>query len=202
MEEEIIRKSSEIYRKYGIRSVSMDDIARELSISKKTIYRYFKDKDDLIEKVVKAYIDKQQCSMKDFSSAEMNAIDVLLEISRFLISNHTKLNTSMLYDLQKYHPKAWDLIFKFRREHIYDNICENMRIGIEQELYRSDLKIDIIARFYVNRIEQSFDQISNEIENHSFEDIFNTMFINHIRGIANDKGLAYLEEKIKNNKLN
>lgn len=202
MEEEIIRKSSEIYMKYGIRSVSMDDIARELSISKKTIYQYFKDKDDLIEKVVKAYIDKQECNMKEYISADMNSIDVLLEVSKFLISNHTKLNTSMLYDLQKYHPKAWEVIVKFRREHVYDYICENMKQGIVEDLYRDDLKIDIVARFYVYRMEQTYDLITLKIENYSFEDIFNTMFINHIRGIANTRGLAYLEEKIKNDKLN
>ncbi len=202
MEEEIIRKSTEIYIKYGIRSVSMDDIARELGISKKTIYQYFKDKDDLVEKVVTGYIHTMECKMMNCTSPGLNSIDQLLEISKFLISNHTKINNSVMYDLQKYHPKAWEIITNFRSCHTYDNILENMKNGVEQGLYRDDIKMDIIARLYVYRMEQSYDIMTNIIANYSFEDIFNTLFIYHIRGIANAKGLAYLEKKIKNENLN
>lgn len=202
MEEEILRKATEVYMKYGIRSVTMDDIARELGISKKTIYQYFKDKDDLVERAVSNYIKSQENKIDMCCNGEgMNAIDQLLEISKSLISHHSRINHSMIYDLQKYHPRAWDLIINFRKEHAYTNIYNNLLLGIQEELYCKEQKADIIAHLYVSKMEIAFNELMNETRQYSFEEVFNSLFIYHIRGVSNARGLKYLDKKINNEHL-
>ncbi|NTW31318.1 MAG: TetR/AcrR family transcriptional regulator [Bacteroidetes bacterium] len=174
----------------------MDDAARELGISKKTLYQYFKDKDELVKKVVEYQMDKQQEDMTKLINHKANAIEELLMVSK-LISNFLKqASPTTSYDLQKYYPEIWKNIITNRREHIFKQISANMKKGIKEGLYRKNLNIDIIAHFYLFRVEttHTFDLI---VENkYSYEELFNTFFDYHIRGIANKKGIEYLENKI------
>ncbi len=194
---EIIIKVSEIYLKYGIKSVTMDDVARELGISKKTLYQYFKDKDDLVKKVVDYHMDLQHESMKGFASKNVNAIEELLMVSKFIANFLKQINPSVTYDIQKYYPEIWKSITSDRRDHIFNQIKENMKRGIKEGLYRKDLNTDIIAHFYLIRLDaaKTLDLITEN--KYPYEEIFNTFFSYHIRGIANQKGIDYLESKKK-----
>jgi len=193
----IVAKVSDIYMKYGIKSVTMDDVARELCISKKTLYQYFKNKDDLVKKVIQYNMSSMHNEMRKLISKKANAIEELLFVSKFISQYFNKINTSVTYDLQKYYPVIWKNINSDRRKHIYERIKDNMKKGIKEGLYRKDLNIEIIANFYLFRIEmsQTFDLV---IENkYTFEELFNTSFNYHIRGIANHEGIKYLESVIK-----
>ena len=200
--DELIIKISQLYLKYGIKSVTMDDVSRHLCISKKTLYQYFKDKDDLVKKVVTFYLANQECEEQSLHNEKYNAIDILLVISKYLANKIKEMNPSVNYDLQKYHPESWKILAEYRHNHVYEQIKQNMIDGIKQGLYRKDLKIDLIATFYLFRTEKAMDDNFFQIKDYSFEEIFNNMFIYHIRAIANEKGLKYLEEKIKNENLN
>ena len=193
-----IIKVSELYLKYGIKSVTMDDVARELSISKKTLYQYFKDKDELVKKVIEYHVSFLHKEMQNLISKKVNAIEELLLVSKFTSQFLKQINPSVTYDLKKYYPEIWKNINLGQRDHIFCSIKENMKKGIKEGLYRKDLNIDIIAHFYLFRIEmsQTFDLIAES--KYSYEDIFNTSFNYHIRGIANQKGIDYLENKINN----
>ena len=192
--EEIIAKVSELYLKYGIKSVTMDDVSRELGISKKTLYQHFKDKDDLVKKVVVYQMSFLAAQMEKLSDNKMNAIEELFCVSKFISKYLKQINPSVSYDLQKYYPQVWKDINMDRRGHIFNRIKENMQKGIKEGLYRDNINIDIIARFYLFRIElsQTFDLLVDS--QYTFEEIFNTSFYYHIRGIANQKGLEYLEK--------
>jgi len=200
--EDIIIKVSDLYLKYGIKSVTMDDVARELGISKKTLYLHFKDKDELVKKVVDYHMDGQLAQMREVAFQKTNAIEELLMLSKFLSEFLKQVNPSVTYDLQKYYPEIWKNIVTNRRDHIYRQIKDNMKKGIKEGLYRNDQNIDIIAFFYLFRLEMSkmLDLIAET--KYPFEEIFNTLFSYHIRGIANEKGIAYLECKIKNGQKN
>jgi AcrR family transcriptional regulator len=196
--DDIIVKVSDLYLKYGIKSVTMDDVARELGISKKTLYLHFKDKDELVKKVVDYHMDVSLAEMRNLASKKINAIEELLMLSQYLSQFLKQINPSVTYDLQKYYPEIWKNIATGRRDHIYKQIKENMKRGIKEGFYRSDQNIDIIAYFYLFRMEMS-KTLDLIVENkYSFEEIFNTLFSYHIRGIANQKGIEYLECKIKN----
>ena len=188
--------------RYGIRSVTMDDIARELSISKKTLYQHFTDKDDLVKKIVESYLNEQKCEITRLCTYDMNAIDILLIISKYLTKQMTEINLSVNYDLQKYYPECWKVVENYRETHMLENIRLNITNGIKQGLYRNDFNIDIIAKGYILRFNPD-DNIQDWIKNSglTFEEVYQTLFIYHIRGIANKKGLEYLEQKIKNDQI-
>lgn len=195
---EIIAKVSDLYLKYGIKSVTMDDVARELGISKKTLYLHFKDKDHLVSSVIKYKMDSQHEAMRKVCKMKVNAIEELLMVSKLITQFLKNVNPSATYDLQKYYPEIWKNISRDRRDHIYQQISDNMKRGIKEGLYRSDLNIDIIAHFYLFRLEMS-NTLDLIVENkYSYEEIFNNFFSYHIRGIANQKGIEYLERKLKN----
>ena len=201
MKNETIKKITDLFLKYGIKSVSMDDIARELCISKKTLYQYFSDKQDVVIKSVEYSIKEQISKIEEFGKIQSNnAIDILLLVSKELISNGTKINMNINYDLQKYYPKAWEVLTKHRQENVFERISENIQKGIKEKLYRDNFNIDVISYFYMNHIETAFNNIV-EKTNIGISEILETLFIYHIRGIASNKGIKYIDLHLKNKKL-
>ena len=195
---EILERVLVLYMKYGIKSITMDDVARELSISKKTLYLYVKDKADLVDKAVEHQLSVHRCEIAKIDTQKLNAIDILIQASKFVCEQFKNMNSSVSYDMQKYYPNSWSKIVDYRSSHIFEHIKLNMQLGIEQGLYRSDLNIDIISHLYVLKMEEVFLRTDDGIlKKFTSEEIFNTMFHYHIRAITNKKGLEYYENKIK-----
>lgn len=199
--EEIIEKVLNLYLKYGVKSISMDDTAKELGISKKTLYQYFSDKDDLVEKALNFHFERQRATMVTIDSNYINAIHELLLVSKSLSRFIEAINPSFTFDLQKYYPKLWEKIITERRGHIFKHIRQNLEKGMAEGLYRTDINIDIIVNYYIFRIETTGNANLKCNDKYDPEEVFNTLFIYHIRGIANQKGIEYLENFIKNEQL-
>ena len=200
-ERTITDRTREIFMKYGIRSVSMDDISRELGISKKTLYQHFLNKSDLVRRVLQCSQDEFEQKIDSITSGEQNAIDDLLEIS-LIIGDHMKeVNVAVNFDLQKYYPELHREFLEKKRSFASRYLKENVEKGIREKLYRSDLNGELISKLYVQKIEDLHDPNFYERENISFAEVFQVMFENHIRGIANDQGIKYFEERKKKLKL-
>lgn len=197
----IIGKVGELFKKYGIKSVSMDDIAQQLCISKKTLYQYFKDKADLVVKVVNSHNCDHDKKFVDLINSEMNAIDALIEVSKHLIEMLKDINPPILYDLRKYYPELTKDLIVNRKDHVYNNIKTNLLKGIEEGLYRQDVNPDIITAIYVKRMDDIFLEEDSYLNRFAQHEIFSQLFIYHIRGIVSEKGLKYFENKIKNEPL-
>lgn len=193
----MIEKIGELLYKYGIKSQSMDDIARELGISKKTLYLHFKDKKDLVMQVIMHGVNAQSCKFKQIiTQNKLNAIDVLFYVSKQIAENHKNINQNVHFDLQKYYPEAWQILSEHNKKHIYGKICQNMEQGIQEGLYLNDLKISIIAKLYVQQV-NNVSLIEDMNEDLSFDEILRNIFVYHIRGIASEKGREYLEYKLE-----
>jgi TetR/AcrR family transcriptional regulator, cholesterol catabolism regulator len=194
---EIIERASVVYTKYGIKSITMDDLARELGMSKKTIYKYFEDKNDLVRSIIemKSEMDKAICINCQQNSE--NAIDDLIKISELVVEHIGNVNPTVFYDLKKYHPDAWEVMVKHKWEFVFSMIQRNIERGIEEGVYRTDLNSEIISKLYV----ASTDAIMNvEIfpwPNFKFYEVFTELINFQIRGMANDKGRKYLQLKLK-----
>src|SRR5258706_1385580 len=104
--DKILRGAADLFTRYGIRSISMDDIARHLAVSKKTLYQHFADKDELVTVASEAHIEESKKQFESFTTEAINAIDELAKISVCLRKDMTEMNPSLLFDLKKYHPKA------------------------------------------------------------------------------------------------
>ena len=199
MEEKIIKilqQVSDLYLKYGIKSVSMDDVSRELGISKKTLYEYFNDKTDLVSKFLDFQISKIRTVFEEEREDDNNAIDHLLEISHIITGFFKNFSPTIHYDLQKYYPEVFKSLFEYKRVHMFASVIANLERGIREGFYRSDINPELIAQFYVSRIEAFLMADSLNGREYTTNELFAEMFTYHIRGIASKKGIEYFEKKI------
>jgi AcrR family transcriptional regulator len=198
----ILSESLRLFMKNGIRSISMDDIAKELGMSKKTIYQYVANKTELVEMVLDFMREKESNICIDGDIKNMNAIDILLAVSRN-VSRHMKdLNPINAYELQKYYPSIYREFIIKKRDHVYTTLKQNFEQGIAEGIYRNDLDIDLVARLYIQKLVDVHDPEFLSSVNFGFEKVFQVMFDNHIRGIANAEGLAHYELQIKLSNIN
>lgn len=195
--QQIIEQAGKIFMRLGVRSVNMDDIAQHLRISKKTLYQYVKDKNELVLRTVKFICDHHRSSICAIREKGLNAIDENFEIAKFIADQLGKMHPSIHFDLQKYHMEAWDLLQRTEKADILECVTANMQKGIDEGYYRDDLNIPIIARIYIARFDVTFDGVLFPSQEFNFDDVVWEMFRYHIRGIASEKGLKYLMKKVK-----
>lgn len=155
--ERILVKSHELFNRYGIRSVSMDDIAAQLGMSKKTLYQYYVDKDELVNAVFTEVMEnnKQECGLARANGTNaIHEVFLSLDMLQEMLEN---MNPSVLFDMQKYHPSAFKKFQDYRNNFLYKLIRENLERGISEELYREDIDIDVLTRYRLHSIMLSFD---------------------------------------------
>ena len=133
---------------------------------------------------------------------KMNAIDILLEVSKNVSKQLQDLNPSNAFDLQKYYPVIYRDFILRKRDHVFEQVKQNFTQGISEGIYRNDLDIDLVARLYIQKLVDVHDPEFLSSVNFSFEKVFQVMFDNHIRGIANAEGLKYYEQQIQKTTLN
>jgi len=197
----IIEKVSELFMKYGIKSVSMDDISSQLGISKKTLYQYFKDKADLIYKVVMNYNCEHDKGMTEILQSKLNAIEILLLVSKHTLDMLKSLHPPLLFDLRKYYPEITKELIVGKKSDVFNKIKNNLLKGIEEGLYRNDLNPDIIASLYIKRLDDVFFEKDFYAQDYPQHEVFKQLFIYHLRGIVSSKGLKYLETKMDTNTI-
>lgn len=185
---------------YGIRSVSMDDIANALGMSKKTIYQYFADKDELVVAVVGDVIRKseQDCE-RDQAQAE-NAIHEIFLAMEMVVEMFRSMNPSIVYDMHKYHPNAFRLFQQHKNEYLYNVMKENILKGIKEELYRPEIDVEIMARFRVESIMVTFNPEFQRSLKNSMAEIQTELIIHFLYGLVTLKGykliLKYQQARI------
>jgi len=196
-EKDILIKAGELFMTYGIKSMTMDEIARQMGISKKTLYQHVSNKQDLVEKVVSSRISEEQECICEMVGPKGNAIDQLMEMTDFVRGNMKKMHPSVMFDLQKYHPEAWKKLQDHKEKFIFDTIKLNLIEGIEDGMYRNNLEPEIVARFYLSMVNTVLNPIESGFIELDFDqsEIHEQMMRYHIRGIANEKGRSYLKEK-------
>lgn len=191
----IIDRVSDLYMRYGIRSVTMDDVSRHLGISKKTLYSYVKDKRELVELTVNNHLNKNFKAEADLKRQNLNAIDELLEVYRFAGEMIKDANPSYQYDLQKYYPHLCDKFNQFTKENLFHIIKNNLEKGIKEGVYRQEMNVELIARMHAFRHFRSEDLDRENIEFLMKKDSFREIFLYHTHAIVNNKGREILKQK-------
>jgi AcrR family transcriptional regulator len=201
-EQEFLLKVVQLFSRFGIKSMTMDDIARNLGMSKKTIYQFVSDKNELVFKAMKSIIDMEMAVARRLCDENENAIDMLFALSKDIARKYSQMHPSINYDMQKYHPDAWHIFQEFQTKFVTQCIQENIERGIKQRLYRDNLDPYLIANFYSSKLHMCSDGLIFPPDKYSFQTIHLEMMRYHIRGIASEKGLAYLKEKVKQENQN
>jgi AcrR family transcriptional regulator len=195
--ERILNSALSLYSKYGLKSVTMDDLCRELGISKKTLYQIVVDKNDLISLVLDYERELQQSSMEKLFRSGLNAIDELIHVNRHIHTNQVIHSPTFYFDLKKYYPFFYNDWLEFKRKRMYDMIIRNLEKGISEGLYRKDMDVRVIAKLHMARTEMlHVSDIVND-EEFSTTSFVDEVFQYHIHGICNEAGLAYFKNKMK-----
>jgi TetR/AcrR family transcriptional regulator, cholesterol catabolism regulator len=193
-----------LFMRYGIRSVSMDDIAGGLGMSKKTIYQFFADKDELVDAIIEADIRDMRVDCDYCFTGSMNAIDeVFLTMDRML-EHLRNLNPTLLYDLQKFHFKSYRKFLQHKNSYLLEIISKNLERGKEEELYRSDIDVEILSRFRLESMMAAFNQEAFPSDKYNLADVTLVIMEHFVFGLTTLKGhklvLQYQQERTKKKK--
>lgn len=178
----------ELLLQYGIRSISMDDIAAKLGMSKKTIYQFYKDKDELVEEVIGGLIfNNQETCIADKKKAD-NAIHEIFIAMDLVTEIFRSMNPTVLFDLQKYHPTAFSKFQNHKNEFLLSMMRQNIKRGIDEELYRSEINVEIMSRFRVESMFIPFNQEFVKNAKASLVDIEQEIIVHFLFGLVTLKG--------------
>lgn len=196
--EKILEGTELLFTRYGIRSVSMDDIARHLSVSKKTLYQHFADKDELVYRMSARYLARTSRNYEEIKNTSSNSVEELSRISVRMKQDFESMNPSMLFDLQKFHQKAWGLYNQHKMEVISQSVEQNINKGIKDGLFRADLNPNILARMRIAMMESGFNENIFPRDQFNFVEVQSQLFELFVYGMCTEKGrklyLKYKEE--------
>ena len=188
----ILTEADSLFKRRGVRAVTMDDIARELGMSKKTLYQYFSNKAEIVHGVTECHFEEEKAMTNEIIEKAGNAVEEFLMILQAFTKTMQEIPTNMVYEIQKYYPKAWCLFDEFKMDYVMDAVRKNLTRGVEQGLYRKDMDIEIVTMI---RIAQ-FDMIFNpDIFPPKKWDVFKVQeeqFKLFLHGIVTMKGKKYI----------
>lgn len=197
--DKILKGAESLFMKYGVRSITMDDIARQLGVSKKTLYQHFADKEDIVTQVCTQNMHTTLKQFDEINKTAENAVEELAKLSMCLKQNMEETNPSLLFDLQKYHPRAWAAWIEFKQKNIYDSVKRNLDQGIAEGYYRPELNPDIISILRLGMIEMAFDDRVFPHGKFKLWDVQMQIFDHFVYGITTEKGKKlYQKYKLQN----
>ncbi|APG66130.1 TetR family transcriptional regulator [Tenacibaculum todarodis] len=197
MRDKLLHTASEMFLNLGFKSVTMDDIANEIGVSKKTIYSHFKNKTELVAAVTSKVFCTICEGIDAINEQKKNPIIELFEVKSFAMSFLKDENSSPQYQLQKYYPKIYASLKLKQFEYMQHCIKKNLTRGIDQEFYRADIDIDFIARIYFNGMIAIKDNDLFPLKKFSMNQLMNHYLEYHLRGICTEKGIQILENQLK-----
>lgn len=156
IKDRILRHAMTLFMQKGIKSVSMDDIAADLAMSKKTLYKWLANKDELVHAVMQQHLLETQHDCEQLQGHATSAIDELFRMMDWMRQQFGEVHPSIFYDMQKFHPATWQLWVSHKHEYILAQITDNLRRGIAEELYRPELDVEVLARLRLAQIELAF----------------------------------------------
>ena len=189
IKDRILKGAEELFIRYSVRSVTMEEIARHLGISKKTLYQHFADKDDIVSLATEQHINKRCGEFDDIQKKSKDAIQEMVLLSSRMRENMKNANPSMLYDIQKYHPKAWKAWIEYRNKFIRSSMERNLNEGIEQGYYRANINPHIIATIRMEMIQIGFDEQVFPRDEFNTSEVQMQLLDHFTHGILTEKGL-------------
>jgi len=198
MKSRILIKGTELYFRYGVKTVTMDAIANELGISKKTIYQHFPDKDTMVFDVVKAFIEQDNAKWDELDRLYSNVIEKIFKSFEMTKDLLTQMNPRLLYEIQKYFPNAYQLFVEHGEKCINENLIADFKKGAEFGFFRDDIDFELLARLRMAEVNFAFNPDfypNNKLPLYETQLVMLDIFM---RGIMTEKGLI-LYTSYKNN---
>ena len=199
MKDDILKTAAELFLTYGFKSVTMDEIANALGMSKKTIYQYFENKNVLVEATTLYMFNLISNGIDEIRAQKLNPIEEIFEIKRFTMLHLKDEKSSPQFQLQKYYPKIFESLKTNQFCVMEDCVACNLTEGVEQGLYRDTINISFITKIYFNSMMALKDKELFPLNNFSMHELMNHYLEYHLRGICTEKGLETLKKYIHTN---
>ncbi len=199
MKEKILDKAIDLFLKLGFKSVTMDDLANEMGISKKTIYTHFENKTKLVEACTMHMFQLISYGIDHIRLLKKNPIEELYDIKKFVMHHLKDEKSSPLYQLQKFYPKIHQTLRDKQFEVMQDCVVENVKRGIDQGIYRENLNIDFVSRIYFSGATTIKDHRLFPPQMFPVQELEDDFLEYHLRGIVNPKGRNILNTIINSN---
>ncbi|HRE52437.1 MAG TPA: TetR/AcrR family transcriptional regulator [Flavitalea sp.] len=201
LKDRILQKANDLFHRYGVRSITMDEIASQLGVSKKTIYQYYSDKDELVDRVTAEVIGNAQFNCENLKAGARNAIHEIFQVIDFIRNMFTQMNPAMVFDLNRFHPKAYNLFLNYKNQFLYQMIKENLERGIREGLYRPEINVEIIVKLRLEGMLIAFNQDIFPPSKYNLAEIQQAVIEHFLFGVASLKGyrliLKYQKESLK-----
>lgn len=186
--ERIIQGARDQFYQLGIKSVTMDDIARSIGMSKKTIYTIFNDKEEIITSMMHTDLDNNQCIFENLSNQSKDSIQEIIHIMKHIAGMFSRINPNLFYDLQKYHPKSWKIFREFKEKCMVTMVEKNLKRGIREGLYRPNLEIKILAKLRIEEVEMGMNPGIFPPDKHNLSEVQVALLDHFLHGITTIKG--------------
>ena len=194
---ELVEPIKDLFYAYGLKNLSMDDISHRLGISKKTLYTFVKNKDELLEKIFLHEDDRLMMMNEEMDKLKINAIEKLLKISQLVNEEMKRINPMIRFEMQKYYSQLYDLFVERKRKNVFEGMKVNIQQGIQEKIYRDDINVDLVATIYLNSFIELHNSDICKMLDINFMQLFEVLFENHIRAISTPVGLTYFESRKK-----
>lgn len=155
-EDKILKGAEELFFRFGLRSVTMDDIAKHLGMSKKTIYQCYKDKDEMIHTLMHTHIKSDECRFEELAKKSVNVVEEVFLMMKEMTEIFSKVNPLLFYELQKYYPKSWGLIKEFKETFLMKMVENSLERGKNDGYVRADINNKILARLRLEEVDMAF----------------------------------------------
>ena len=196
MKHKILDTSKELFLNLGFKSVTMDEIASKLGVSKKTIYKYFENKTELVAAVTEYMFDAVSFGIDTICELKMNPIKEIFSIKRFVMKHLKDEKSSPQYQLQKYYPKIYASLTQKQFDVMQVCVINNLKKGIEIGLYRDNIDLEFTSRIYFNGMVGIKNIELFPLTDYSMNTLMNHYLEYHIRGIATEKGVQELKKQL------
>jgi AcrR family transcriptional regulator len=190
MKSRILEKGAELYFRYGVKTVTMDTIASDLGISKKTIYQHFPDKDSMVYEVVKNFIEQDLAKWDELDRLYSNVIEKMFKSFDMTKDLLTQMNPRLLFEIQKYFPTAFQLFAQHGENCIHRNLIADFKKGAQFGYFRSDIDFELLARLRMAEVNLAFNPDffpNNKLPLFETQLVLMDIFM---RGILTEKGLT------------
>lgn len=194
--DKILESAEQVFMRLGVKSVTMDEVSRELGISKKTLYQFVTDKGDLVKQCFSRRLEKNCNEINKFTKSG-NPVEEVLEIIKFMAVSMKKINPMAMQEIRRFYPESWSLFEAYRHNHILKTVRDNMTRGVGEGYYRLDLNIPFISRIHLEVITMLIGDQFEMSEVLTFQQQYLHFMEYHLRGICTPQGIEILEKHIQ-----
>ena len=195
-QEKWLKRVEDLFLRYGIKSLTMDDVARELGISKKNLYLFVDNKDDLVNKMLERHIGEEKAMCRQMFAEAANAIEEMFFVMKANAQQFQQMKANIVYDLQKYHYDAWQRLQEYQRGTLMQRVKRNLERGIREGLYRGDFNLEMVARLHTAQTFQLFDEDWFPKAEFPRDHLFREFILHYLHGILSDEGRRRLKAKL------